>query len=332
MWVRVLFWCLSLKILLLEKIHHDALSVLERVGEVRLIESLESERVIAECGSAVAVLTRGRGRVPEEAIAAGGTLMCVARCGVGTDNIDVAAATQRGILILYNPDSMTSTVAEHVMMLALAVARRVSYLDRAVKENDWGIRETLPLGIELRGKVLGIFGLGRIGCRVAELGHAFGMEVLYWSLHNRDSRFQHVEKEELFRRSDFLSINVPLTPETRGLVDAQALGWMKPTAILINTTRGEVIDERALIDSLERGLIGGAGLDVVSSEAPPKDHPLFKFDSVVITPHVGGITDRAFRKTCIEVAQQVARVLEGNLPDPHFVRNPEILREARRPS
>ena len=256
---------------------------------------------------------------------AGRQLRCVARCGVGTDNIDVKAASDLGIPVIYAPGSTTSAVAEHSLMLMLAVARRAVRFDREVKAGNWDIRSTAGMSTELGGKTLGILGLGDIGRRVAELGHAFGMRVLYWSRSSRDERFEYVEQDDLFRRSDFLSINVALTPETAGLVSLDSLGLMKPSAIIINTARGDVIDEAALYDALVSNRLAGAGLDVIASDSSHKENPALELDNVVITPHVAAVSDVAFRRMCVETATQVARIVRGLPPDPRLVKNAEAL-------
>ena len=226
-----------------------------------------------------------------------------------------------GLPVIYAPGSTTTAVAEHTMMLMLAVARRAVRFDREVKSGNWAFRNNAGLSVELIGKTLGIFGLGDIGRRVAELGQAFGMKVVYWSRRSRDERFQYLEQDELLKSADVLSINVALTPETRQSLDRQALSLMKPTSIIINTARGDVLDEVALLEALREGRIAGAGLDLISADSSHEDNPLWKLDNVVVTPHVAAVTDVAFRRMCVETAEQVSRVLRGLQPDPRFVKN-----------
>lgn len=315
-----------MKILLLEVIHPDAVELLKTIGNVHQIESLAPDHVNEQFTDAAAVLTRGRGRIPREALLAGKQLKCVARCGAGTDNIDVATATELGLPVLFSPDGTTFSVAEHAIMLMMAVGRKLTMLDREVKSNNWEIRNRIGIGAELFGKTLGIVGLGRIGKRTAELARAFGMNVIYWSAQSRDNAYQFTELEEVFRQSDIVSISLSLNDGTRNLVNAHLISQMKPSAILVNTARGEVIDELALARALAEKRIAGAGLDVMASEPPPDDHPFFQMDNVVITPHIATITDVAYRKMCVEVAEQVIRVLKGEQPDTGSVRNPEVLK------
>lgn len=311
-----------MKILLLEKIHEDAVKLLEAAGVVHLLKSPAPRTILIEIADADAVITRGRGRLPREALLAGGRLKCVARCGAGTDNIDVATATELGLPVLFSPAATTGAVAEHALMLMLAASRRLAFLDHQVRAGNWEIRNRTGLNIELKGKTLGILGLGRIGRRIAELGAAFGMDVIYYSRSSRDDRFRFVEIERLFAESDFVSISLSLDDETRGLVDGRLISLMKPSAILINASRGEIIDETALIDALVNDRIGGAGLDVLAEEPPPADHPLFSLPNVVITPHVAIWTDVTYRNMCTEVATQVVNVLQGLEVDPQNIRNP----------
>ena len=315
-----------MRILLLESIHDEAVELLARIGETHRIESLDPAHVIEQFRLADAVLTRGRGRMAREALLAGARLRCVARCGAGTDNIDVATASERGLPVLFSPDGTTFSVAEHAIMLMLAVGRRLVFLDRAVRANRWEIRNQVGIGAELYGKTLAILGLGRIGARIAELGAAFGMRPIYWSPNRRDPRYEFVEIDELFRRADVLAVCLSLQPETRGIVSAARLDLMKPSAMLINIARGEMIDEDALARALAEGRLAGAGLDVLAEEPPRDDHPFFQLDNVVLTPHLATITDVAYRKMCVEVAEQVARVLQGEPPDRRYVRNPEVLK------
>ena len=316
-----------MKILLLEPIHEDARRLLDEAGEVRQAEAVDADYLKLAIADASAALTRGYGRLPREVLVAGRQLRCIARCGVGTDNIDVAAATELGLPVIYAPGSTTSAVAEHTMMLMLAVARRVIRFDREVKAGNWKFRGEAGLSMELGGKTLGVLGLGDIGSRVAELGQAFGMRVCYWSRSSRDERFQYLDREELLRSADVLSINVALTGETRQLLDQKSLALMKPSAILVNTARGDVVDEAALYDALASGRLAGAGLDVIAADSPHEQNPLWTLDNVVVTPHVAAVTDVAFRRMCVETAEQVLRILRGEQPDARLVRNTAVLTE-----
>jgi D-3-phosphoglycerate dehydrogenase / 2-oxoglutarate reductase len=314
-----------MKILLLEPVHEDAHRLLAEAGEVIVAERLDAEYLSSAIADADAAITRGKGRLPREVLTAGKKLKAVARCGVGTDNIDVAAATELGIPVIYAPGSTTMAVAEHAMMLMLMVARRAARLNAEVKSGNWAYRDQYGMGIELRGKTLGILGLGDIGRRIAELGRGFGMKVAYWSRHSRDERFAYLERDELLRQADVLSLSVALSSETRHLINRTTLALMKPTAIIINTARGDVIDDEALSEALSSGRLAGAGIDVLA--ASHEQHPFWLLDNVVATPHVAAVTDVTFRQMCVPTAQEVIDIVRGKAPDPKLVRNPEVLRQ-----
>lgn len=313
-----------MKILLLEKLHDDAYRLLAEAGEVMMAARLDADYLCSAIADADAALTRGKGRLPREVLRAGKKLKAVARCGVGTDNIDVAAATGLGIPVIYAPGSTTEAVAEHALMLILMVARRAARLNAEVKSGNWAYRDQYGMGLELRGKTLGILGLGDIGRRTAELGQAFGMRVVYWSRTSRDDRFELLDRDELLRECDVLSLSVALTPETKHLLNRDTIALMKPSAIVINTARGDVIDDQALYEALSAGRLAGAGIDVLTSNH--EHHPLWSLDNVVATPHVAAVTDVTFRQMCVPTAQEVIDIVRGKAPNPKLVRNPEVLK------
>jgi D-3-phosphoglycerate dehydrogenase len=247
-------------------------------------------------------------------------LRCVARCGAGVDNIDVAAASARGLPVVNAPGASTQSVAEHALMLALMAARQAARWDREVKSGQWRTREAAR-GVELSGKVLGVAGMGRIGRRLAELGNALGMRVIYWSRGTRDERFEQVSFEELLEESDVLSLHTALTEETRGMLGAKEFARMRRGAILVNTARGALIDEGAMFRALTEGPLGAAGLDVLAIEPPPDDYPLLALDNVVYSPHIAGITDVAYRAMCVTTVEQVLRILRGGTADARNVAN-----------
>jgi D-3-phosphoglycerate dehydrogenase len=310
----------SIRVLLLESVHPDARAMLAAAGAVRDAEALDAGAVRAAAEGCGAIITRGMGRIPASVMEGQPALRCVARCGAGVDNIDVDAASRLGLPVVHAPDAGTQSVAEHALMLAMAVARQTGRWDQAVKTGRWHTREGWQ-GLELAGKTLGVVGLGRIGTRTAMLGAALGMRVLAWSRTRRDERFEYRPLDALLAEADVVSLHVALTDETRGLIDAAALARMRPTSILVNTARGALIDEGALVDVLAARRLGGAGLDVLGQEPPPPDHPLFAFDNVILTPHIAGLTDVAYRRMCVETVTQVLRILHGDAPDPAHVAN-----------
>jgi D-3-phosphoglycerate dehydrogenase len=316
-----------MRILLLESIDEDAQALLEAAAEPVRATALDVATVIGEMVGCAAIITRGAGRLPEAVLKAGvGTLRCVARCGVGLDNIDVTAATRLGIPVVHAPGSTTQSVAEHAIMLIFALSRQLGRVDRAVRAGDWRVRESYG-GWELLGKTVGIVGLGNIGRRTAELAQALGMSVVTWSPHSRDERFSSLPLPELLATADIVSLHLALTPETRGLIDRAALARMKPGAMLVNTARGALVDELALTELLADGHLGGAGLDVLTEEPPPPDHPLLGLENVLITPHNAGLTDTAYRRMCVETVEQVLLILTGQPPNPENVFNSAALED-----
>jgi D-3-phosphoglycerate dehydrogenase / 2-oxoglutarate reductase len=309
-----------MRVLLLESLHEDALELLMDAGEISFADLLDAESVAARAQGCVAILTRGMGRIPAQVMQANPQLKCVARCGAGVDNIDVAVASARGLPVVNAPGASTQSVAEHTLMLMLMAARQAARWDRAVKSGQWRAREAAR-GVELAGKVLGIAGMGRIGCRVAEMGKALGMRVVYWSRGSRDERYDALSFAELLGQSDVLSLHTALTEETRDLLGTDEFAKMRRGAILVNTARGALLDEDALYEALTKGPLGAAGLDVLATEPPPDDHPLLELDNVVFSPHIGGITDVAYRAMCVRTVEQVLRILRGETPDARNVAN-----------
>src|SRR4051794_30601486 len=229
-----------------------------------------------------ALLTMVVDPVDAETIAASPELRAIANYGVGTDNVDLTAATERGIPVGNTPDVLTETTAELAFALMLAAARRITEADRYVREGRWlEWQPDLLLGRDLHGATLGIVGYGRIGKAVARRAEGFGMDVLHG-----------VPLNELLERSDFVSVHAPLKPETKGLIGAEELRQMKPTAILVNTARGPLVDTQALTEALQSGQIAGAALDVTDPEPLPADHPLLSAPNLVIAPHIGSASHR----------------------------------------
>jgi D-3-phosphoglycerate dehydrogenase / 2-oxoglutarate reductase len=244
-------------------------------------------------------------------------LRVVGRFGVGVDNIDVEAATRRGILVTNVPDYCLDEVAEHVIALALSLRRRTLAFDRAVREGNWGLRTGMPMH-RLRGQTLGILGYGSIGTAVASRGQALGMHVIAHDpkLGLRDviDGVEAVDIAALAARSDVLTLHAPLVKATRGIIDAVFLAQMKPNAVLINTARGPLVDQDALAAALHAGAIGGAGLDVFDPERLPAHHPLLSAPNVVVTPHVAFYSEESVDELRRKAAEAVATILEGREP------------------
>jgi D-3-phosphoglycerate dehydrogenase len=274
--------------------------------------SLDEPGLIARIGEYEGLIVRSATRVTRAVIAAAPRLEVIGRAGAGVDTIDVEAATERGIIVMNTPGGNTTAVAEHTLALLLALARHVPVADATVKAGRW--EKNRLQGIELLGKTLGILGLGRIGGEVARRALGFRMQVLAYDPYlTREAAerlgVDSVELDELLARSDFITIHTPLTGDTRHLIGEAELARMKPGVRLINCARGGIIDEAALARSLETGHVGGAGIDVFEKEPPPADHPLLRFEQVVLTPHLGAATDEAQSAVALAIADQVADVL-----------------------
>ena len=274
----------------------------------------------AGCAGLLTMLTE---RVDAALLAARPELRVVANMAAGYDNVDVDAATGRGVLVTNTPGVLTETTADLAFALLLAAARRVVEGERAVCEGAWGPwHPTWLLGREVHGASLGIVGPGRIGAAVARRAHGFGMRVRY---HGRrdvpDFPGEHARLDELLAGSDFVSLHVPLSAETEGMFDASAFSQMQPHAILVNTSRGGVVDQPALREALVRGVIGGAALDVTTPEPLPPDDPLLEVPNLLVTPHVGSATGATRERMASLAVDGLLAALAGERPR-HLV-NPQ---------
>lgn len=252
-------------------------------------------------------------------------LRIIARVGVGYDTVDIAAANERGLPVTIAPGTNHDAVAEHTFMLMLALAKNLIPQHLGVKTGGWPRKANTPL----RGKVLGVFGLGRIGKAVALRGRAFGMSVIANEKYpDQDfvisNGIELVDVNTLFARSDYLSLHVPATPESTGIVSARTLALMKPTAYLINTARGAVVNEADLAEALRSGRLAGAGLDVLEQE-PPQNCPLLGLDNVVFTAHTAGVDHQSLMDMAYSAAQAIVDVFAGRWPTEKLV-NPQVRR------
>ncbi len=288
---------------------------------------LPSPELAEACREIEGLLVVGT-RINEEVLSQSPKLRVVANSGVGYDNIDVTACTRRRIVVTNTPGVLTETTADLAFALLMAVARRVVEGDRYVREGHWKEWSWgLLWGADVHHQTLGLYGFGRIGQAVARRGRGFSMRILYHARHRvpeaveRDLAAEYVDRETLLRQSDFLTLHVPLTQETRHLLGAQELGLMKSTAFLINTARGRVVDEEALVAALRARKIAGAGLDVFEQE--PQVHPaLATMDNVVLMPHVGSASAETRFKMAMLAAENLLAGLDGRRP-PNLV-NPEV--------
>jgi phosphoglycerate dehydrogenase-like enzyme len=253
------------------------------------------------------------GKVTREMIEAAPGLRLIQTPGVGYDGIDLAAAAARGIPVAFTVCGNTDEVAEHTLLLMLAVSRRLVELDAALRAGRWLMWDRRLQSFNLKGRTLGLIGFGRIGQAVAVRAAAFGMEIQYADPVAVPG-WRRADLDELLGTSDYASLHVPLTPATRGLLDARRIGLMKRGAVLINTSRGEAVNEGALIEALRGGRLAGAGLDVFAKEPPSQDNPLLSMPNVVVTPHVGSGTADGLRVKAAWYAANIRRVLSGEAP------------------
>lgn len=325
-------------ILLLEPIHADGITLLRGEAAVRLCPDLRPETIRREAADADAVIVRSVA-LGREIIESAPRLKVIGRHGAGVDNIDLETATARKIAVVNTPTANSQSVAEHVILSMLVLAKKAALLDRAMREGRFAReRASLPrlaeslgfTGQELWRKTAGIVGLGRIGRKVADACRAaFAMTVLAYDpylpsgteagegIHLVDSL------HTLLRESDFVSLHLPLTPQTRGMIGTEELSVMKKEAFLINAARGGVVDEAALVEALSAGALAGAAVDVFAEEPPPADHPFFRLDNVFVTPHIAAITTDALSRMSLEVAEGVLDALHGRRP--RFLVNPAAL-------
>ncbi|GGX93786.1 hypothetical protein GCM10010324_44820 [Streptomyces hiroshimensis] len=310
-------------VLIADQLSPAAVDALGEGVEIRHCDGTDRAVLLAAVRDADALLVRSGTRADAEVIAAGTRLKVIGRAGVGLDNVDVDAATRAGVLVVNTPTANIVSAAEMTCALLLAAARNLPQAGRSLKQGSW--ERSRFTGTELSGKVLGIVGLGRIGALVAERLAAFGMEVISYDPYVAGGRptelgIEMTGLDDLLTRADFVTVHLPRTPETVGLIGAEALAKAKPTAYFVNVARGGIIDEAALTDALRAGRIAGAALDVFENE-PPADSPLLTLDNVVATPHLGASTHEAQEKAGTQVAESVALALKG-APVPDAVNAP----------
>jgi D-3-phosphoglycerate dehydrogenase len=321
-------------VLIAEELAPAAIDVLAHDFDVRHVDGTDRAALLTALAEADAVIVRSATQIDKEAIAAAPRLKVVARAGVGLDNIEVPAATARGVMVVNAPTSNIVSAAEQAVALLLAVARNTAAASSALKAGEW--KRSKYTGVEVQGKTVGVVGLGRIGVLFAQRIAAFGTRLIAYDPYVQAARAAQlgvrlVGLEELLRESDFISIHLPKTPETVGLIGAKELQLVKPGVRIINAARGGLIDEQALADAIAEGRVAGAGIDVYAKE-PCTASPLFEQDNVVATPHLGASTHEAQDKAGLAVARSVKLALEGEfVPDAVNVQAGGIVAEDVRP-
>ena len=311
-----------IKILVTDPIHKEGLAILRGGGfQVDEAIGIGHDRLIERIPSYDGLIVRSRTKVTREVIKAGGRLKVIGRAGVGLDNIDLQAAQEAGVEAISTPEASSVSVAEHVFALTLALLKNIPMADRSLKEGRWA-KDRL-IGKELRGKTLGIIGLGRIGVEVAKRAKAFDMNVIAYGgreLLNRAKKldiYAAESLEELLLNSDIVTLHIPLTPQTYLMIGEEELRKMRRGAYLVNTSRGGVLDGRAVLKALKDGRLAGAALDVYEHEPPTIDWELelIKLNNVVCTPHIGGNTEEAQREASIIIARKIIDFLKSKPND-----------------
>jgi len=309
---------MPIKILISDPIDAEGIKKLEEKGfEVDVKSSISKEDLSKAIAEYDGLVVRSRTNVTKEIIEQGKRLKVIARAGAGLDNIDMEAAKKCGVTVLNTPEAPADSVAELTVGLILALVRSITVADRSMKEGKW-LKKELK-GSLLRGKTLGLVGLGNIGVRVAKIAKEMGMKIVFAKRTPPNRELiealgaEFVPLEELLKRSDIVSVHVPLNQQSYKMIGAKELSLMKKGAFLINTSRGAVIDEIALLDALTSGRLGGAALDVYESE-PPKDLRLIHLQNVVCTPHIGAQTEEAQKTASILVAEKIIQFFEKSPP------------------
>lgn len=318
------------KILSTHPLHPRATKMLAGAGRLVVASALDANTLTAEASDADIVIVRAP--LPPALFEGATSLRAAIRHGAGLDMIPVEAATAAGVLVANVPAVNARSVAEHVMFAALALLRRFRMMDRDLRAKGWlAGRDHANSASELAGKTIGIVGLGAVGQAVGYIAaHGFDLNVVATtrSMRPAPDRVGFLSIDALVEQSDIIVLCCPLTPETRGLISRERIARMKPHALLINVSRGPVVDDDALIDALRKGSIGGAALDVFATQPLPSDHPYFGFDNVIVTPHLAGITEESMMRMGVGAASEALLVLANKLPV--NLRNPEVVAHYRR--
>lgn len=315
------------KILLTKKLNETNARLFDGIPNIELVTIPDGNQPLFEehMEDAEAILLSTAYKMTRDIIYNARNLKVISRTGVGVDNVDVAAATEQGVLVLNTPQANSVSVAEHTVAMIIAISKQLLMYDSELRAGNFKIRRTNK-AVDIDGKTLGLIGCGRIGRFAAEKCEAaFGMQVIGYDPYITEAEGITLYKdiEEVFKRADYISLHIPLTPETKNLVGERLLSLMKPTAYIINTARGGIIDEHALAQKLKNEEIAGAALDVLESEPPAADNPLLELKNVILTPHTAALTKECSARVAYEAALGIADYLKGNTPK--FVFNRELL-------
>jgi D-3-phosphoglycerate dehydrogenase / 2-oxoglutarate reductase len=302
------------KVLVTEALAEEGIAKLETEAQVDVLTGLDQQKLLDIIGDYDAVIVRSATQIDREVIERGWRLKVIGRAGIGLDNIDVGTATRRGVLVVNAPQSNILSAAEHTMALLLSMARNIPAADASLRSGAW--ERNKFTGVELHGKTLGVLGMGRIGTLVAQRAAGFGMHIVAYDPYVSESRASQLgielaaDLEALCRDADFITVHLPKTAETKGLVGEKAFAAMKPGVRIVNAARGGIVDEDALVRAFESGKVAGAAFDVFGKE-PPGPHPFFSHPEIVVTPHLGASTQEAQEKAGTSIAEQVLLALRG---------------------
>jgi D-3-phosphoglycerate dehydrogenase/(S)-sulfolactate dehydrogenase len=304
-----------MRVLISDDLSPEARTILERIpgAQVDVRPGLKPQELREIIGGYEALAVRSATKVTAELLAQAGRLRVIGRAGTGVDNIDLPAATRRGVVVMNAPGGNSVSVAEHTLALLLALARRVADASQSTRGGRWE-KKKYSAGRELLGKTLGVVGTGNIGALVVQRAKAFGMKVVAYDPFLSEEAAAKLGVEllplaEIFRRSDAITLHVPLTEQTKNMVGAAQIAQMKPGGLLINCARGGLVDEKALAEALRAKRLGGAALDVFESEPPAADHPLFSCENFIATPHLGGSTEDAQQNVAVIVCEAMVEYL-----------------------
>ena len=308
------------------------MEILEKNAGVSVSPDFSEEVLIREITNADAVVIRNMGKISRAVIENAGRLKVIGRHGAGFDNVDLQAATERGIPVVYTPEANTESVADHAMGMIIAIGKQIPQAHNAFrKTKNWSVRYEY-IGTEIYNKTLGLVGLGRIGRSVVKRAKGFSMKILAYDPYVSEESARRlgvrlVNLETLLAGSDFVSVHVPLTKETYRLIGKREIEAMKTGSYLVNTSRGGIVDEKALSKALTEGKHAGAAIDVYEKEPPDLSDPLFTLENAITTPHMAAHTRDALRRMAVTVAKDVIRVLKGKTP--RYVANPQVLPEKK---
>lgn len=319
------------KILLTKKLAGKNLALLNMPDVVTVnVDESDVKAFNEEIKDAEAVLLSTAFKVTEEVMETAKNLKVISRTGVGVDNVDVKAATKRGILVLNTPEANSLSVAEHTVTLIACISKQILLYDKELRKGNFKIRRS-NLSVDLEGKTLGLIGCGRIGRMVAKkCAAAFDMKTIGYDpfiSSDIDGIKIYRDIEEVFKTADYITLHMPLTDETKNMVDAKFLSLMKPTAYIVNTARGGLVDEKALAQVLKEKKIAGAAFDVFSEEPPAADHPFLELDNMILTPHSAALTVECTERMSYDAALGISDYLKGNKPK--FVYNKELISEGK---